>query len=229
MGGQQMTRRISKGRCSFCKATFSKAAMKKHLESCKQRKAISKTSMRRKPWKIKVFHLVVEGRYLPEYWMHIEAPPNATLEDLDNFLRDIWLECCGHMSAFTIAGISYYAPESEGLDGEDMDVALGEVLNPGIKFYHEYDFGTTTELALRVVSEREGEKRDKLIQILARNEPPLIACESCGKIATQVCSQCIWSSKGWLCDKCAGEHECGEEMLLPVVNSPRVGMCGYTG
>jgi hypothetical protein len=28
---------------------------------------------------------------------------------------------------------------------------------------------------------------------------------------------------------CAGGHECGEEMLLPVVNSPRVAMCGYTG
>jgi hypothetical protein len=25
------------------------------------------------------------------------------------------------------------------------------------------------------------------------------------------------------------EHECGEEALLPVVNSPRMGMCGYTG
>lgn len=24
-------------------------------------------------------------------------------------------------------------------------------------------------------------------------------------------------------------HECGEDMLLPVVNSPRVGMCDYTG
>jgi len=25
------------------------------------------------------------------------------------------------------------------------------------------------------------------------------------------------------------DHERGEKMLLPVVNSPRVGMCGYTG
>jgi len=32
-----------------------------------------------------------------------------------------------------------------------------------------------------------------------------------------------------VCEGCAGEHECGEEMLLPVVNSPRVGMCGYEG
>ncbi|MDI6903856.1 MAG: hypothetical protein QMC77_09015, partial [Methanocellales archaeon] len=57
----------------------------------------------------------------------------------------------------------------------------------------------------------------------------LIICESCGKTATRVCTQCVWSGEGWLCDECAGKHECGEDMLLPVVNSPRVGMCGYTG
>jgi hypothetical protein len=176
--------------------------------------------------KTKVFHLVVEGRYLPEYWMHLEVPTNATLEDLDGFLRDIWLECCGHLSAFTIEGETYISRPVEVAD-QDMDVALSKVLSPGMKFYHEYDFGTTTELTLRVVSEREGEIGD--IQLLARNEPPSIKCELCGKIATQVCSECIWSGEGWLCEGCAPEHECGEEMLLPVVNSPRVGMCGYTG
>ena len=24
-------------------------------------------------------------------------------------------------------------------------------------------------------------------------------------------------------------HDCGEEAILPVVNSPRMGVCGYTG
>ena len=58
------------------------------------------------------------------------------------------------------------------MGGEDMDVALGEVLSPGIKFTHEYDFGTTTELSLRVVSEREGDLGGKSIRVLARNEAP---------------------------------------------------------
>ncbi|MBV1730429.1 MAG: hypothetical protein KUA33_09465 [Methanobacterium sp.] len=75
------------------------------------------------------------------------------------------------------------------------------------------------------MSEQEGEAKGKSIQLLARNDPPLIACESCGKIGTQVCAECAT----WLCDECAHKHECGEDMLLPVVNSPRVGMCGYTG
>ena len=228
-----MKGQISTGKCNLCNGTFSKAAITKHLESCKQRKAIFGVRLKKK-----IFHLVVEGRYLPEYWMHLEAPADATLEDLDQFLRDIWLECCGHMSAFTIektryitgAGIDVMWVETGFVPGGEvgMDVPLGEVLHPGMRFRYEYDFGTTTELTLRVLSERESEMR-KPVQLLARNDLPLILCESCGKAATQVCSECIWSGKGWLCDRCAGKHKCGEDILMPVVNSPRVGMCGYTG
>lgn len=182
---------------------------------------------------------MVEGRRLPGYWMHLEASARATLEDLDQFLRDTWLECCGHMSAFTIEKTRYIT--GGGVDamwvdmgfvpgGEaGMDVPLEEVLRPGMRFYHEYDFGTTTELTLKVVTEREGMIKGRQIQLLARNEPPLITCNVCGKIATQVCAQCIWDDKGWLCDTCVREHACGGDMLMPVVNSPRVGMCGYTG
>ncbi len=83
--------------------------------------------------------------------------------------------------------------------------------------------------SIKVISDREVEAKGKAIQVLARNTPPVILCEECGKPATNVCSQCIFDGKGWLCDDCAEEHECGEEMLLPVVNSPRVGMCAYTG
>ncbi len=225
-----MPRQMSKGRCNFCNATFSKAAMTKHLKSCKQRKAVSEASSNKwKSRKTKILHLVVEGRYSPGYWMHLEVPSHATLGDLDGFLRDTWLECCGHLSAFKIEGQTYASEPAEMIDDESMDFALGDVLSPGMKFYHEYDFGTTTDLTLRVLSEREGKIKGKSIQLLARNGPPSITCDSCGKIATQVCCQCNWSGEGWLCDECARRHECGEDMFLPVVNSPRVGMCGYTG
>ena len=225
-----MTRQKSEGKCAFCNATLSKATMTKHLKLCKQRKAVSEaSSAKRKLQKTKSFHLVVEGHGLPEYWMHLCAPAHATLKVLDSFLRDIWLECCGHLSAFTIEGTNYSVSPMKEYGERSMKVVLDDVLSPGMKFYHEYDFGTTTELMLRVVSEMECEAKGKTIQLLARNDPPSIICESCGKIATQVCTQCIWEGTGWLCDKCAGKHECGEDMLLPVVNSPRVGMCGYTG
>ena len=230
MRGQKSRREISRGKCSLCGGTFGKAAMTKHLELCKQRKAVSEApSYQWRSQKTKILHLVVEGRYNPEYWMHLEAPADATLEDLDGFLRDTWLECCGHLSAFKIEGKRYMSEPDEQSDDEDMNVPLGKALSPSMKFHHEYDFGTTTELTLRVLSERRVKIRGRSIQLLAKNDPPSITCGLCGKIATQVCSVCVWSGEGWLCDQCAGEHKCGEEMLLPVVNSPRVGICAYAG
>lgn len=40
---------------------------------------------------------------------------------------------------------------------------------------------------------------------------------------------CLYEENGLLCERCAEKHHCGDEMWLPVVNSPRTGMCGYTG
>ncbi len=225
-----MTRQMSKGQCHLCGGTFSKSAMTKHLESCKQKEKDSeKSSSSRGPGKAEVFHLVVEGRYAPNYWMHLEVPADATLEDLDDFLRNIWLECCGHMSAFTIEGKTYSVAPMAEFDDESMGASLDEILSPGMEFHYEYDFGSTTHLAMRVVSQEQKQIKDESIAVLARNEPPSYPCVSCGKIATQVCTECIYSDEGCLCDECAAEHKCGEEMLLPVVNSPRVGVCGYTG
>jgi len=225
-----MAKQISNGKCNLCGGTFGKTAMTKHLKECKQKNGVSKTSSPgRGSGKTKTFHLVAEGRYSPDYWLHLEVPANAKLETLDDFLRGIWLECCGHMSAFTIEGQVYSVAPMDELDDKSMNVRLDKVLEAGMKFFHEYDFGSTTHLTLKVVSEEESEVKGKDIQVLARNEPPPISCDSCGKMATKVCTQCLYSDEGWLCDECAAEHECGEDMLLPVVNSPRVGTCGYTG
>jgi len=237
-----MPRTSSQGTCYLCNSTVSKAAMKKHLEACQGKVVPAATTSPTSPTsspsspksqKGKGLVLLVEGYRMPEYWMYLEAPAQATLGDLDKLLRKTWLECCGHLSAFEIAGVSYSSDADMasgwGSGDKSMKIKVDKVLEPGMKFSHEYDFGTTTELSLKVLSEREGEIKGKSIRILARNEAPVILCQSCGKPATQVCSQCVYDGEGWLCEECAEDHECGEEMFLPVVNSPRVGMCGYTG
>ena len=224
-----MARQMSKGQCSLCGSTFAKSAMTKHLRSCRQKEGNSETSSGGSPRKARTFHLVVEGRHLPDYWMHLDVRADARLKMLDSVLREIWLECCGHMSAFTIGGQTYSVAPMADFGDKSMTARLCDVLSPGMKFFHDYDFGTTTHLALKVVSQEERQVKGGPVRLLARNEPPSIPCMSCGKTATQVCTDCLWSGGGWLCYECAAEHECGEEMLLPVVNSPRVGMCGYTG
>ena len=205
--------------------------MTRHLQLCQRRKA-SAVSGGSASKKTSAFHLVVEGCHLPGYWMHLEAPSAATLADLDGLLRDTWLECCGHLSQFEIEGQRYipYTPEDPCDEGSrSMGVPLGRILSSRTKFSYEYDFGSTTELALKVVSAQSVERAGKSIRILARNNPPKITCDVCGEDATAVCVECSYSGEGWLCKKCAKKHKCGEDMLLPVVNSPRVGVCGYTG
>ena len=102
------------------------------------------------------------------------------------------------------------------------------MLGPGTKFQHEYDYGSTTELKLRVVEFRERRVKNPEITSLARNEPPPWECAKCGKPATQI------QATGWgldmdsvFCGDCVGDEE--EEGYLPLVNSPRTGVCGYCG
>lgn len=222
-----MTKQLSKGTCSLCHGEFSKATMTKHLQACQRRASDAQAAaVSRNPGrKTKKFHLVVEGRGLPMYWMHLEVSTGATLADLDQFLRATWLECCGHLSAFEIGTQRYLSHAGMYTDWEpdekSMRVQLDKVLSPGLKCFHEYDFGTTTELSVKVLAEEDREAKGQPIQVLARNAPPLIPCGVCGKSATEVCSQCVYDEGGWLCEACARAHECGQEMLLPVVNSPQ--------
>ncbi|MBI4318676.1 MAG: hypothetical protein HY675_09315 [Chloroflexi bacterium] len=230
MEEQAKGRTTTTGKCNLCGRTLAKAGMTRHLQSCWQRQAASgvvPTGPRAR--ERRVFLIVAGDRHSSIYWMHLAVPAAAKLVVLDSFLRDTWLECCGHMSAFEIDGQTYFSSAAREMEGRSMNFEIGRVLRPGSKAFYEYDFGTTTELALSVAAERVGLSDRKSIQVLARNDPPEIICQSCGKPATQVCAQCIYEGEGWLCDECAGQHACGEEMLLPVVNSPRVGMCAYEG
>ncbi len=217
------TRAVSIGTCSLCRGAFDKGAMTRHLKACLPEHAFSE-----KGKKTRALHLLVEGRYASMYWIHLGAPAGATFDELDAFLRRTWLECCGHMSAFEIDE-TRYLDEPADLGDESMDVSLGEVLAPGMTFRYEYDFGSTTELKLKVLSEYESALKGATVRALARNEPPTIACDNCGKPAVRICAVCTGSGEGRLCETCATDHECGEDTLLPLVNSPRAGVCGYAG
>jgi hypothetical protein len=147
---------------------------------------------------------------------------NSTLKNIDAFLRDIWLECCGHMSSFSYQRY-----------GEEINLRqkVKDILIPGVKLIYQYDFGSTTELTIKAVENYYGAiDTNNKIQIVARNAKPIIPCDECGvKPAVQICSECQWDETGWLCEECSQNHSCGDDMFLPVVNSPRTGVCGYTG
>lgn len=225
-----------------------KRQMTNHLKACWEQHTMTVPGKATPRW----FHLVVEARYAPDYWMHLQAPADCTFGDLDSLLRAIWLECCGHMSAFEFpvqrrphrraaprdiaAMVEELLREAQPPFSDDdasgdavMDKRLGSKLKPGVVFSHQYDFGTTTDLALRVAGEYTAPALRGALKLLARNEPPAIPCSVCTKPATQLCQQCVEEGAGELCNACAGQHDCGEEMLVPLINSPRTGVCGYCG
>ena len=243
-----MNNELTSANCRLCDRTLGKRQMTNHLKTCWEHHTIAVPGKATPRW----FHLVVEARYSPEYWLHLQAPANGTFGDLDELLRALWLECCDHLSAFEFpvkrklppratrldiaamarewVGASHRSRSNDDASGDAlMSKPLGSRLRPGVVFTHQYDFGSTTHLALRVAGEHTAPALPGGLKLLARNKPPAVPCSVCAKPATQLCRQCGEEGPGGLCDACAGEHDCGEEMLVPLINSPRAGVCGYSG
>ena len=82
---------VSKGNCYLCGAELGKTAIKNHL--------LKKHGQGEQDCVL----LKIEGAYEKDYWLYVDIPPEKPLSALDQFLRNIWLECCGHMSAFRTA------------------------------------------------------------------------------------------------------------------------------
>jgi hypothetical protein len=217
--------------------------MTRHLARCLPTHDDAEKFPPGKKRKGKLFHVVVEGKYDPRYWLHLEMPATTRLKYPDQFLRDIWLECCGHLSAFKIEGRKRAALSLEDLmaadpanwrdpDEVDMEEKVGNVFRPGLKLSYDYDFGSTTHLSVKVVAEREEwVVKANDLHVLARNDPPHIPCGRCHQgAATLIDREISYDESGWLCDRCAEETDLAySDMTLPVVNSPRTGVCGYTG
>jgi len=227
MGG--MAKNAAPGTCALCGYRSSKAGMVRHVGACAAAHDVSKGTPAR------LYHLRAEGAYARMFWLDLEMKADATLKRLDRFLRDIWLECCGHLSAFRIDQTTYTIPVDDPFgdfrEDRSMNYKIGEVLSPsGHKFSYEYDFGSTTPLTLRVMGNREGVIGRSVLRLLARNDPPVWPCEVCKQPATLVCPYCMDEGRAFYCAAHSKEHKCDEEdVWLPVVNSPRMGTCGYTG
>ncbi len=219
------------GTCAFCGKRVSGRGMTRHLKACKAwRDRVQPDG------KDKIFHLRVTNAYGGPWWLHLAVRGSTTLRTLDEYLRAIWLECCGHLSHFTINGVEYAAFPARELYQRSQRVKVQDVLEEGMEFGHVYDYGSTTELTLKVVEVREGKWPFKhSIYLMARNEPPVFQCAECEAPATLICSTCIWEDpeEAFVCDEHAEEHmeewHPEEDYFLPIVNSPRTGVCAYEG
>ena len=243
----------SEGKCLFCGKTFAKAGINRHLIAELEKLTLVKPNGLS-------FLLKIESnpRYgTSPYFLSIWVDGNASMGKIDHFLRAIWLECCGHMSAFRnpAAGrsggglldffeaeelleagkIKQYEKLMEETAGEvPMSRKAKNVFYKDLKLEYEYDFGSSTDLLITTLAEFPF-KANELVVLLSRNEPPEILCDLCEKQpATQICTIHNWDENSLFCEGCAKKHarECADfkdYAAMPVVNSPRMGVCGYTG
>jgi hypothetical protein len=150
---------------------------------------------------------------------------SARLADLDYYLRAIWLECCHHLSQFTAGGWR----------GEKipMRTHVRDVLDVGVELTHIYDFGTSSETLVKALQVRMGRPlTSHPIVLMARNDPFDVQCDLCKERSTYLCLYCEEESGAVtaFCDLHAEEHEdVHDGGLVERPNSPRMGMCGYTG
>ena len=203
-----MARQTTKGHCYLCGAVVAKSGFQKHLSS---KHPCEKTDDQ------ECVLLRVEDTYEKIYWLYLDMPMTSTLKTLDTFLREIWLECCGHMSAFSLRG------------GVEVGKAtkLG-ALPAGVTLLYDYDFGSTTELQITLLGTVLRPKQRKAVRLLGRNLPLRFPCGGCNEEADNICCECeAMEEYPFFCQACMESHE--HEYALPVVNSPRMGVCAYCG
>lgn len=171
---------------------------------------------------------------------------SSDLTVFDDYIRKTWVECCGHLSNFSFDNCRYER-ETGGVDGmwgsifgtatrrKEVVIEKGvikKILKVGDVMNYEYDYGTPTELRIKVISlfpDISLKKRDTVFEI-ARNYMPEVLCSECKKEkATIICSMCM----SVVCKKCTRKHQCyidegnDDYMYLDFVNSPRTGVCAY--
>lgn len=238
----------SEGVCIFCNKTYTQRGINRHLKT-----HLAKLD---KPMGIVdssfLLKIVTNPRYEKSaYFLYLWVNGKTKIEEIDEFLRDIWLECCGHLSSFIdveeeqksrdrhrerLFNNVFEEYDFDELDpGEiDPDKTANKALYKGQTINYSYDFGSSTELQI-TVEESYKIKAPENIVLLSRNEPLKIMCEKCGKKpAQEICTIHGWDEDSLFCEKCAKKHakECDEfedYAGLPIVNSPRFGVCAYDG
>lgn len=208
----------SEGKCYYCSKTYSHSGIGRHLST--HLKAIAKEKLTNQ----KSYHIkVIGGGGL--YFLHLLINENTIFGHLDSFLRQIWLDCCGHLSDFSIKGMRRNTIEWSTL--------IGTVLKKGMKLEYNYDYGSTTSLEIKVINEYAiNDKND--ILLLTRNEPLKILCDICKKEPAQVMCVLWHVDDCMFCESCREIHaevcdDFEDYSEGDIVNSPRMGVCGYTG
>ncbi|NOW91451.1 hypothetical protein BCD91_003474 [Clostridium beijerinckii] len=157
------------GRCYYCNKELTERTIKRHAKSCSVMKKSIEEKMNYTKGVREQFIISMKDKYNPSlYCIYVSIDAKLQLQHLDKFIRDIWVECCGHLSAFYIDEEIYHDNSDEQYE---MNFYLKDVLNVNKKFEYEYDFGSTTYLTLEVVDIIQVPNEFSQVEVIARNNP----------------------------------------------------------
>ena len=206
-----------KAKCYYCNKELTERTIKRHMKNCSEMKnSIDEKRIDDKEQRNQ-FIIAIKPKYAGnEYCIYLSIDGTLGLVHIDQFIRDIWVECCGHLSGFKIRDKFY--------QDNQMNTQLNDILNIDEKFEYEYDFGSTTCLVLDVVNIIEVPSSFSQIEIIARNHEIKHMCEICGAEAKYF----NYEKDEWECGNCIDEDS-DIIMEFDYCNSPRDGVCGYEG
>src|SRR5260370_404577 len=147
-----------RGRCALCGHETTKAHMGRHLARCPHRPEQVTGTGRSET----LLHLRIQDGYGGAFWLDVEVRSDCTLGDVDTYLRAIWLECCGHLSKFSVGGWG----------GTDIAKSrrVQAVLADGAELTHIYDFGTESVTRISAVGRRAAVPLSRRpVTLMARN------------------------------------------------------------
>ena len=206
-----------KAKCYYCNKELTERTIKRHMKNCSEMKKRVEEQNSTDKKQRNQFIIAIKSKYEGnDYCIYLSIDGTLGLVHIDQFIRDIWVECCGHLSGFRIRG-KFYQDHS-------MNTRLNDILDIDEKFEYEYDFGSTTYLNLEVVDIIQVSSSFSQIEIIARNHDIKHECETCGKEAKFF----NYENDKWECGNCIDENN---DMISEIeyCNSPRDGICGYEG
>ncbi|WP_160690430.1 SEC-C metal-binding domain-containing protein [Clostridium sp. C2-6-12] len=155
------------GKCYYCGKELTERTIKRHMKNClEMKKFIEDEIQNTKDVRDQFLISIKDKKDFSKYCVYLSIDAGLSLDQLDKFIRDIWVECCEHSRAFYINKKEY----SSNSDRQyEMDIHLKDILSVNQKFEYKYDFDLTTSLVLEVVDMIKVSQDFNHIEIIARN------------------------------------------------------------
>lgn len=265
MGAKLRNKTQSQGTCSLCGGIYDRSVMSRHLKQClvKRTRAEGVKPGSYASYKTDnqhIMHLGIVnlgyGTRKGDYWLHLSVRTDTTLHILDRFLRNHWLDCCDHLSQFTVGNVffvsrspfAYLYPPSpvnssgdEDLNENEAKHFADEILEVSAFDYEEWsmDFaiGAVVKPQQKFAYEYDfGSTTALELRTMAmyrhapQEEITILAQNNPPGITCVTCSAVPkWIFPASLQPEVAYCDECAKSRndLFPVVNSPRNGVCAY--